>query len=67
MTHSRIKTHVVAEVDLCNTITMLNDKDRIEWMAALLETIDEEGTIEVIRVLVNDSKFDDEKFKPAHQ
>ena len=63
----RIKTHVVAEVDLCNTITMLNDKDRIEWMAALLETIDEEGTIEAMRILVNDSRFDDEKFKPAHQ
>jgi hypothetical protein len=55
-----LKTYVSAEINLGETIQMLNDRDRIEWMTALLETISEEGTIDVARDLVNNSQWNDE-------
>lgn len=55
-----LRTHISADIDLSDTIKMLNDRDRIEWMTALLETISEEGTIGVIRDLVGQTKWDDQ-------
>ena len=40
---------------------MLSDKERIEWVSALLETISEEGTIDAIRGIVNNPLWDDQK------
>lgn len=54
-----LKTHISVEVSLSDAIRMLSDIDRVQWATALLETIGEEGTIGVIRDLVNDSKWDD--------
>lgn len=55
-----LQTNVTAWFDLSPTIKRLNDKERIEWMTALLETISEEGTIDVARDLVNQHRWNDE-------
>lgn len=55
-----LKTHISVEVDLSDAIRMLNDRERVEWASALLETISEEGTIGVMRDLVNNSQWDDQ-------
>ncbi|OHD23029.1 MAG: hypothetical protein A2Y38_23330 [Spirochaetes bacterium GWB1_59_5] len=55
-----LKTHISVEVDLSDAIRMLNDRERVEWATALLETISEEGTIGVMRGLVNNSQWDDQ-------
>jgi hypothetical protein len=54
-----LKTHIAVEVELSDAIRMLNDRERISWATALLETIREEGTIGVMRDLVNNSQWDD--------
>lgn len=59
----KIKTPISAEIDLTNTIELLTDQDRIEWITALLETISEEGTIGVIRDLVNNLRWNDQVTK----
>lgn len=55
-----LQTHVTADIDLSDTIEMLNDGDRLEWMTALLETIKDEGTIDAARALVNDPRWNDQ-------
>jgi len=55
-----LQTHISADIDLSDTIKMLNDRERIEWMTALLETIREEGTIDAARTLVNDPRWNDQ-------
>ena len=55
-----LKTHISVEVDLSDAIEMLSDRERVEWATALLETIGEEGTIGVMRDLVNNSRWDDQ-------
>lgn len=52
-----IKTSIVAKIDLSTTVEMLSDKERVLWMMALLETIDEEGTIDLLRSIVNNPQW----------
>jgi len=56
-----IKTYIGCEVDLSDAVEMLTDDTRVNWITALLETVKEEGTIDVIRELVNDPKWNDQK------
>ena len=56
----KITNPVSAEIDITNTISMLPDRDRIEWITAILETIQEEGTIDTIRALVGEAKWNDQ-------
>lgn len=58
-----LKTSICTEINLSDTIRDLNDKDRIEWITALLETISEEGTIDSIRDLVAKDEWDDQKLQ----
>lgn len=53
--------HISVELDISDPIKMLSDKERIEWVSALLETISEEGTIDAIRGIVNNPLWDDQK------
>jgi len=55
----QLKTHVSVEISLSDAIIMLSDRERVEWATALLETINEEGTIAVIRDLVAQSQWND--------
>jgi len=56
-----MNTHISSELDLTDAIKMLNDRNRVEWITALLETIQEEGTIGTVRELVNDPKWNDQE------
>jgi hypothetical protein len=51
--------YITAEVKLSDTIQLLSDQERIQWITALLETISEEGTIETVRALVNETRWND--------
>ena len=59
----QLKTRIYTEINLSDTISDLSDKDRIEWITALLDTIGEEGTIDVIRDLVARGEWDDQKLQ----
>ena len=56
---SKLQTHISVEVDLADAISLLHDRERVAWVTALLETISEEGTISILRDLVNNSQWDD--------
>ena len=56
-----LKTNVSVQVDLSRTIQMLSDRERVQWVNALLETNSEEGTIASIRELVCQARWDDER------
>ena len=51
--------YISAEVNLTATIQLLSDRERIAWITALLETISEEGTIEAVRTLVTEERWND--------
>lgn len=46
-------------LDLYGIIAGLSDRERIAMVTAILENIEEEGTIETIREAVNNPKHDD--------
>lgn len=45
------------KVSVSEVIEMLTDRERLLWATALLETINERGTIEVLRHIVNDPQW----------
>lgn len=56
-----LKTPISVEVDLSIAIQLMSDRERVEWARALLETINEEGTIGAMRDLVNSPQWDDQR------
>lgn len=56
----KLKTTISAQISLSQTIESLSDRERVEWMTALLETISEDGTIAVLRDLVAQEQWNDQ-------
>ncbi len=52
-----LQTNPAEWIQLSPTIKRLSNRERIEWITALLETVDEEGVIDEIRTLVNDRRW----------
>ncbi len=46
-------------INMADPIVAMSDRERIEWLAALLATIKETGTITMMRQLINDPSWDD--------
>ena len=50
---------IYAEIDLRELLGRIHDKDKLGIIKALIQNISEEGYIEPIRDLVNDSTYND--------
>jgi len=47
------------QIDISGIIENLKDSERIEWIRQLARSCEKEGTITVIRAVVNNPKLDD--------
>jgi hypothetical protein len=47
------------QIDISGVIGSLKDSERIEWVRQLAQSCDTEGTITVIREIVNNTNLDD--------
>lgn len=47
------------DIDMEPIFETMRDDERIEWIKAIVENIKDEGTIDKIRHIVNDSLLDD--------
>lgn len=61
-----LRNSLSVNIDLSATIEQLTDKERAIWMYGILETINEEGTIEVLRNMVNNLQWNDQP-QPTEQ
>lgn len=51
--------HKEITIDISDMIDHMNDRERIEWITELVASIDEKGTIEKVRKIVNDEGYSD--------
>ena len=47
------------QIDMTAIIEKLPDRERIKWVKALAHTVEEQGTIEKLREIVNNPELDD--------